>query len=51
MDSVEEFIDWHGTLQDEVEERLNGSSVERVKYMEIETVDAKTILWVLSTGY
>ena len=51
VDTVEDFFDWHGSLQDLLEDRLHHFPDERAKYIQMEMVDAITaIQFILSTN-
>ncbi|KAI4227189.1 MAG: hypothetical protein L6R40_008218 [Gallowayella cf. fulva] len=51
VDTVEDFFDWHGSLQDLLEDPLHQLPDERAKYIQMEKVDATTtIQFILSTN-
>ena len=51
VDPVEDFFDWHGSLQDLLEDRLQDFPDERAKYIRMEKVDTTTLIqFVLSTN-
>lgn len=44
VEPVEDFFDWHGSLQDILEDRLQNFPDERAKYIQMEKVDATTAI-------
>jgi len=44
VEPVEDFFDWHGSLQDILEDRLQNFPDEIAKYIQIEKVDATTAI-------
>lgn len=40
VEAVEEFFDWHGSLQDELEGRVQNFPDERARYIQMERKDA-----------